>query len=526
MDARHMIRSTGLVGAATGLSRVMGLIRDMLMASAFGTTGAMSAFVIAFRMPNLFRALFGEGALSAAFIPVFVDTRTKQGDAEAWSVARKTLTLVGVTLAGLALFGAATAWATGRWGGLTERGELIASLMAIMLPYLFFICLAAVGSGLLNALGHFFVPAATPWILNATLIGSLLVVCPRLGDTPERQIFGVAWAVLVAGALQAWAQFPPLRRRGFRWHWDFAPHDERIARLLTLMGPVALSRAVTQVNVLVDSWLAVAIAAWAPAALFYSERLIYLPLGIFATALSTVLLPLFSGHAARGDHAALRAAVGHGLRLLLFVMIPAAAGLFVLAGPICRLLFERGEFDPRSTLLTVRALWIYAPGMVVFSLGKVFVPAFYGLQDPRTPMRVGAATVGLNIALSVGFMLTWPLEWKHAGIAAATVISETIGGLWLALAVHRRIGSPGWRAVGAAVARASLGAAAMAAAARFAGAAAAAAATGAGWSGTPVHGAEVAAGIAAGLAAYLAVAAAFRSPEARDILAALRGRAS
>jgi putative peptidoglycan lipid II flippase len=524
MERRSVIRSAGLVGAATLLSRFMGLIRDMFMAGAFGTTGAMSAFVIAFRMPNLFRALFGEGALSSAFIPVFVETRQKEGEEASWALARKILTLVAIVLASVTALGVASALGVRVFGGLDARGRLVATLLAIMLPYLLFICVAAVGSGLLNSLGHFFVPAATPWILNAVLVGALVLVCPVLGDTPEARIHGVAWAVLVAGILQAWAQFPALRRRGFRFAWDPDRHDRRVTRVLSLMGPVALSRAVTQVNVMIDSWLAVWIAPWAPAALFYSERLIYLPLGIFATALSTVLLPLYSGHAARGDREALREAVGHALRLLMFLMIPAAVGLSVLGEPICRLFFERREFTAESTLLTVRALWVYAPGMIVFSLGKVFVPAFYGIQDPRTPVRIGIATVALNIVLSVVFMLTWPPAWKHAGIAAATVVSEAINGVWMAAVVHRRIGSPGWRAVGFSVARTAVCAAGMGASAGGVGRFTREILAGGGYGRTACGLGEVAGGIAAGLAVYLLLSRLLRSPELSEILDAARRR--
>ncbi|MBP7275976.1 MAG: murein biosynthesis integral membrane protein MurJ [Kiritimatiellae bacterium] len=509
---------------ATGISRGMGMFRDVLMAGIFGTSTAMSAFVTAFRMPNLFRALFGEGALSAAFIPVFVETREKQGQDAAWSMARKIFTLIGTVLFALAIVGSAGSWIVAQWGGLGAQGRMIAMLLAIMLPYLFFICIAAVGSGLLNSLGHFFIPAATPWILNAIIIIALLWVCPSMGAAPESQVYGVAWAVVVAGLVQAWVQFPPLRVRGFRWRWDGGWRDERVLRVARLMGPVALARAVTQVNVLVDSWLAVWIAAWAPAALFYSERLIYLPLGIFATALSTVLLPLFSGHAARGDHAALRGAVSDGLRWLMFLMVPAAIGLAVLGEPICQLLFERREFTAQSTLLTVRALRVYAPGMIVFSLGKVFVPAFYALQDPKTPVRVGIATVVMNIGMSVLFMLTWPLEWKHAGIAAATVISEAINGIWMSLLVHRRLGSIGWGRIGESVARTCLASAGMAAAAWKVNMEASHLAARVSSSLFLQRLSGVAAGIAAGIGVYLLMSWILRSPELREMVVAARHR--
>lgn len=520
MDSSRVIRSAGQVGGLTLVSRGMGFLRDILMARVFGTGLAMSAFTVAFRMPNLFRALFGEGALSAAFIPVFVETRHRDGDAAAWRVARQVFSLVGAVL--LALVFAGMLLATGVLNfapHLTPKAALVWSLLRIMLPYMFFICLAAVAMGVLNSFHHFFIPAATPWILNAVLIVALLTVCPRLGASPEQQIYGVAWAVLAAGLLQWAAQWPILLHHGWRPSLDFHWRDERLRRVLLLMGPAALGRAVTQVNVMIDSWLAVAVASWAPSALYYSERLIYLPMGIFATALSTVLLPVFSGHAARGDRDALRQAINHALRLLMFLMIPAAIGLLALAEPITRVAFERGAFDAASTLRTTHALWFYAFGMIVFSLGKVFVPAFYALQDPKTPVRVGLATVGLNIVLSVLFMVTWPYEYKHAGIAFATVVAETINGLWMAVIVHRRLGNPGWRAIGASVGRIALAAAGMAAAAMGTQAALARPGGGLGVRILALGGA-----LAAGVAVYTALTWTLKSPEWTDLRAALRRR--
>ncbi|MDZ4198186.1 MAG: murein biosynthesis integral membrane protein MurJ [Kiritimatiellia bacterium] len=521
MEHHRLLRSAGLVGGLTLISRGMGLIRDILLAGLFGTSMAMSAFVLAFRIPNLFRALFGEGALSAAFVPVFVETRHREGDAEAWRLARRVFTLVGLVLAGLVLLGIAgltvalTGWEWSEFTLLTLR------LTRIMLPYLFFICLTAVSMAALNSFHHFAIPALTPWLLNLTLIGAMLMLCPRMGKSLDVQIFGVAYAVLLAGALQWIAQGPTLLKFG----WSPRPlgigRDPRLFKMLALMGPVALGRAVTQVNVLIDSLLAAWIGQWAVAALYFSERLIYLPLGIFATALSTVLLPVLSGQAARSDQAALRETVARSLRMLMFVMIPAAVGLFVLSGPIVRMIFEWRNFTADSTRLTALALRFYAPGMIVFSLGKVFVPAFYAQQDTRTPVRVGVVTVGINIVLSIVFMRTWPMEWKHAGIAFATVVAETLNGIALAWVLHRRIGSPGWAAIGRGLARISFCAAGMGVITWWA-----CSLLTAGLPEGRLYGALAVLGsIFAGLLAYGAAAALLRVPEARDLLQAFRRRA-
>ncbi len=525
MENARVIRSAGMVGGLTLISRGLGFIRDVLLAGFFGTSMAMSAFVVAFRIPNLFRALFGEGALSAAFIPVFVETRHREGEESAWRLARQVFTVTALALAAIVAAGIGGASLALLRPNLTESARLTLSLLRILLPYMIFICLAAVAMGALNSIGHFAVPAAAPWILNLVEIAAIVWVCPRLGDTPEERIYGVVWAILLAGLLQWAVQLPALIRRGFRPRPLLRRGDARILRILALMGPVALGRAVTQVNVAIDTLLAAGVGKWAASALYFSERLIYLPLGIFATALSTVLLPLFSGHAARGDRDAVRDAVNHALRLLLFVMLPAAVGLWALSAPIVRMCFEWREFDARSTLLTARALRLYAPGLIVFSLGKVFVPAFYAMQDTRTPVRIGIRTVLLNIALSVLFMLTWPLEYKHAGIAFATVVSETVNGVWMAALLHRRLGSPGWLSIARSVGRSSVCAATMAAIAFLAQRGAAAGLLAAGWAEKRALTVSVVGAIALAAVAHLAAARLLRSPELREIAAAFRQRA-
>ncbi len=524
MERSRLIRSAGMIGGLTLVSRGMGFVRDILMAGFFGTSTAMSAFVVAFRVPNLFRALFGEGALSAAFIPVFVETREREGEASAWQLARQVFTMTGLALAALVGLGILAASVALLRAGLSPRATLTLSLLRVLLPYMFFICLAAVAMGALNSYHRFALPAAVPWILNAVWVAAILWVCPRLGDTPEQRIYGVAWAILVAGALQWGVQLPPLVRLGLRPLPLLRRGDARLLRILALMGPAAVGRAVTQVNVAIDTLLAAGVSEWAAAALYFSERLIYLPLGIFATALGTVLLPMFSGHAARGERDAIRRAVNHALRILMFVMIPAAVGLWALSHPIVRASFQRRLFDEDSTLLTVRALRFYAPGLLVFSLGKVFVPAFYALQDTRTPVRVGIRTVLLNIVLSVLFMLTWPLRYKHAGIAFATVVSETVNGVWLALKLHRRLGSPGWREIGVSLLRTATAAALMAGAAVVSEVVLLHRLTGAGWARQPARWAAVVLAIVLGCGVFLAVSRLLGSPELADIAAAFRRR--
>jgi len=456
MEKGRVIRSAGVVSGFTSLSRLLGLARDVLMAGFFGTSLVMSAFVVAFTIPNLFRRLFGEGALSSALVPVLVETREKEGDDAAWTLVNRVLCLLAVVLtlitAAIILFAATVS-------PESAKAAAVLDLLQIMMPYMIFICLAAVSMGILNSFQHFAVSAFAPSVLNILWIGTLLFVVPNIGNSPEEKIRAVAWAVLLAGFLQWAVQWPVLRHFGWRPKFPRSGKsgaaasnvwkDERVKKILCLMGPAALGMAVLQLNVMIDRFLAMWVSGEAPSALYFSERLIYFPLGIIATALGTVLLPVFSGHAARDDHEEIRKGGADGLRQLLCIMIPAAVGRLVLAGPIVQMIFEWKNFGASSTWMTAIALQCYAPGLIVFSLAKVFVPAFYAQQDTKTPVKIGALAVGLNLILNITFILTLPQPVKHAGIAFATVLSSVFSMSCLALILQRRIGTPDWKRVGA-----------------------------------------------------------------------------
>ena len=523
MENRNVIRFAFAVGGFTLLSRVLGMVRDVLTAGFFGTSLAMSSFVVAFRIPNLFRALFGEGALSSAFIPVFMDSRRNEGEDAAWRLARRVTTLVGVVLLGIVIFGIAGMGLARRWPGLGEKAAAVLPLAQIMLPYVFFICMAALAMAVLNSYRKFSVSAFTPALLNITWILAIWFIVPVVRGGASAQIRALAWTVFAAGAVQLAYQIPSLLRVGWRPGLDVDWRDPRVKQVFMLMGPSALGLAVNQVNVMVNSLLALWVGVWAPSALFYAERLIYLPQGILATSLGTVLLPVLSDFAAQKQHAEMRAAIHHGLRTLLFVMTPAAVGLFVLAEPVVRMLFEHGSFGPQSTWLTARALSFYAPGLMVFCLAKVFVPAFYALQDTRTPVKIGLCAVSLNFTLNVLFALTLPLYWRHAGMAFATVIAEGFNGLTLAWFLRRRLGPFGLRGILGGLGRALGAAACMAAVAWFA----EREITTALYVGLPHKAAQIVgvpAAIALGVAAYFGLARVFRFPELGFVFEALRAR--
>lgn len=465
---RSVTRNAALVGALTGVSRILGLAREILTAQLFGTSALQSAFVVAFTIPNLFRRLFGEGALSAAFVPAFARSRTHDSPDESLCMARRVLTRVGALLAGVAALGILLAWlAEGQVqpGGKTA---LTLPLLRIMLPYAPLICLTALCMGILNVLGDFRTPAFTPALLNIVWIATLLGVCPFLPDAQSPRITAVALAIPLAGALQFGVLWTALRRRG----WTILPErgggtDPRVRQVWRQALPAALGAGAVQINVCLDFLLAYWAADWAPSALTYADRILYLPMGVVATAYGTVLLPTFSSRFAENDLAGARETFRSSLSDLLLMMVPATVGLILLAGPIVAVLYERGQFTPQGSLRTARALACYAPGLLAFSVHKVLNPLFYGMGDTRTPMRVAAAGVLLNLLLNVLFVLTWPVEWKHAGIASSTVICSAVSSFVLARIARRRIGAVGWPRIFTAIGRALAASAVMGLAARW-----------------------------------------------------------
>lgn len=524
MKDRKVIRSAGVVGSFTLLSRGLGMLRDIIIAYYFGTSLLASAFFVAFTIPNLFRRLFGEGALSAAFIPVFIETRAKEGDKAAWDMASKVVTMAAAALTTIAIVGV-LAFSVGlHIPGLSEKWVTTFALSRVMFPYVLLICMAALSMAILNSYKHFATSAFAPCLLNLILIVAMIGIFPIIGEEGSGRAYVLAWAVLLAGVAQVSIQLPALKRFGCPFKFSSRWNDPRVKQMLMLMGPAALGMAVTQVNVLVDRMLAMWIGEWAPSALFYSERMIYFPLGIIATALGTVLLPTFSTHAAEKNIEAMRDTITHSLRHLVYIMTPAAFGMLALAPFILQSIFEwHGSFDAQSTLLSTRALICYAPGLLVFSAAKVFVPAFYAMKDTKTPVRVGIYTVLLNLALNITFILTLPLYWKHAGIALATVFSEAAGMVVLGVILSRRIQNLQWPEIARSLVRCLIGATAMAAAAWLTA-----------WVALPVFGnllpakiaqlAAVGLAIGVGSTLYFLLTLLLRSPELREIKSALRRR--
>lgn len=444
-DENHAIaKAAGLIGAATFSSRILGFVRDMVLARLFGATAAADAFFVAYRVPNLLRELFAEGSMSSAFIPVFTEYHTLRAKRDAWELASAVFTtlltlLTLVTIAGV-LAAPAIVWLLAP-GFHDDPSQLAMTthLTQIMFPYLLFISLAALAMGVLNSVRAFAAPALSPVLFNICIITSAFVLSPLL----EEPIVGVAIGVVIGGAAQFLMQLPGLRARGFLFGWRFQPGHPGVRRIGTLLVPSLVGMSVTQVNITVSTILA-SFFAGAPTYLFYGMRLIQFPLGIFGVALGTAILPTLSAQAARGAWVELRTTLEFGLRMVLFVMLPAMIGLILLRRPIVHLFFEHGAFSAADTDATAAALLAYAVGLWAFGGLRIVVAAFYSLQDTKTPAVAAMAAVAVNLVLSV--LLMGALQ--HVGLALATAAAAMVNVGTLVAVLSRRVQGVNWTAVG------------------------------------------------------------------------------
>ncbi len=433
----RVAKAAGVVGAATLASRVMGYARDMVMSWAFGTGLAADAFYVAYRIPNLLRELLAEGSMSAAFIPVFTETLSKGSKEEARRLAdallaRLILILAIVTTLGI-VFAPFLVKAIA-WGFRVEPDKymLTVRLTRIMFPYLFFIGLAALAMGMLNSLRSFLAPAASPVMYNVVTIIAVLLSMQLL----ESPIEGVAVGVALGGLSQLLIQVPGLKRQGMVPAPRFSPSHPGVAKIGMLALPVFLSSAVTQLNIFISTILASFLATGSIAYLYYGMRFIHFPLGVFGVALATAVLPTLSTHAAKGEHAEFRETLSLGLRLVFFITFPAMAGLIALRVPIVNLLLEHGEFDRISTLGTAAAILYYSVGLWAFAGVRIMAQAFYSLQDTKTPVKVAAGAVIVNLLLSM--ILMGPLA--HGGLALANSIAAMMNLGLLTVMLRRKIG--------------------------------------------------------------------------------------
>jgi putative peptidoglycan lipid II flippase len=456
-------RAAGVVGLAVLCSRVLGLAREQIFAALFGGGRVMDAFTIAFRIPNLLRDLFAEGALSTAFVTVFTRTATLQDGAAAWRLADKVATLTVVTLSAITVLGILSApWLVALLapGFDPAKAALTVTLTRIMWPFILLVSLAALVMGMLNARNVFGMPAMASSFFNLGSIVAGVVLGywldPHFGP---RAILGLAIGTLIGGALQLAVQLPTLRREGYRYRPDLRWGDAGVRAILRLMGPSVIAASTTQVNVLVNSVFASELGDGPTFWLTVAFRLMQLPLGVFGVALGTVALPLLARMAATGNTAAFRSELARGMRLALLMTIPASIGLIVLAEPIISVLYQHGRFGAYETAESAGALRFYALGLCGYAALKVLVNAFYALDRRKTPMVVSFIAVGLNLLLN--WVFTRELGWGHRGLAFSTACVASSNFLILYWLMRAQLGRLESRAMLVLLAKVGLASAAL-----------------------------------------------------------------
>ncbi len=427
--SRKLVKSTVTVGAMTLISRVLGLVRDMVFAR-FGINAGMDAFFVAFKIPNFMRRLFAEGAFAQAFVPVLSEYKAQREQVEVKAlVDRVAGTLAGV-LSLLVLVGVLASpalvllFAPGFWSD-PLKFDLTAYMLRFTFPYLLFMALVAFAAGILNSYGRFAAAAFTPVWLNVVLIGVALLVAPGL----EHPVMALSWGVLAAGFVQLAFLLPALRRIQLLPRPRWRPKDPGVRKILKLMGPGIIGSSVSQINLLFDTLLASFLVTGSVSWLYYADRLVEFPLGIFGIALATVILPVLSRAHAKGSAEEFSNTVDAGLRWVLLIGVPAAVGLMILARPAVSTLFQYGDFQQQDVDMAGLALVVYGLGLPGFMLVKVLAPAFFARQDTRTPVKIAIRAMVSNMVLNVLFvvpMVLLEIPGAHAGLALATALASYI----------------------------------------------------------------------------------------------------
>lgn len=421
--AARLFKSTLITGGMTLLSRVTGFARDILLARLIGTTPLADAFFVAFRIPSFFRRVFGEGAFSQAFVPVFAGYRKDTPGPDVQSFLDHVAGALGIVLLGVTALGVlgAPLWVMVLAPGFLAmplKYHLTVVMLRITFPYLLFVSLVAMAAGILNTCGYFAVSAFTPILLNVALIASAVWLAPHL----DHPVLALAWGVFAAGVLQLGFQWPFLRRLGFTVRPRINFHHPGVRRILRLMLPALLGSSVAQINLVVDTVLASFLVSGSVSWLYYSNRLLEFPLGVFGVALGTVILPALSRKHVDAHAEGFSRTIDWALRWGFVITLPAAVGLAVLAGPLLSTLFQHGAFTAHDVSMARRSLIAFACGLPAFVLIKILAPGYYARQDTRTPMRIGIASLLANIGLNL--LLIRPLA--HAGLAAATSLAAVL----------------------------------------------------------------------------------------------------
>jgi putative peptidoglycan lipid II flippase len=446
-------------------SRVLGVARETVLAALFGAGREMDAFNVAFRVPNLLRDLFAEGAMTAAFVPTFTRTLTQGSREDAWRlgnlVLNALLIVTGVlVLVGIIFAGPLTSAIAGDFGEVPGKLELTTGLTRIMLPFLTMVAVAAALMGMLNSLRRFFIPAMSPAMFNVATIFCAFAVVPWMPAVGLPPIAGIAIGTLLGGLGQIALQWPVLRRQGFRYRPIVDFRDPGLREVLRLMVPGTLGLAAVQINVFVNTYLAATQEQGAVSWLSFAFRIMYLPIGLFGVSIATAALPDISRQAAQDDTASMRRTISTALRMMLMLNVPATIGLIALASPIVSLLLERGRFTPHDTAATAAALIFYAPGLIGYSVVKIASPTFYSMRDSRTPVTVSVLSVLANLLLNLAFIRVM----GYRGLALGTSLAAMFNAgalLWL---LRRRLGGLDGRRIAVALTKIAVASALMGAA--------------------------------------------------------------
>lgn len=439
-----LLRSSGIVGLMTMLSRVLGLVRDVVVANFFGASAGADAFFVAFKIPNFFRRLFAEGAFSQAFIPVFSEYRTQGTSDEVRNLASAVsgvLGLVLLTVTALAVLGAPWLTALFAPGFIDEPAKysLASEMLRITFPYLFLISMTAFAGSMLNSYGYFAVPAFTPVLLNLVLISAAMFLTPLFAEP----VLGLAWGVLLAGMVQLFFQLPFLLKIGLLPRPRVDYRHEGVRRIGKLMLPALFGVSVSQINLLLDTVLASFLETGSISWLYYSDRLAELPLGVFGIAIATVILPSLSSKHVNQSSEGFSETLDWASRVVILLGLPAALALIVLAEPLMTTLFFYGALTERDVFMSALSLRAYALGLLAFMFIKIFATGYFSRQDMRTPVRIGIIAMVANMVFNL--ILIWPLQ--HTGLALATALSSWLNA-WLLLRGLRRDEvyhfSPGW----------------------------------------------------------------------------------
>ncbi len=424
-----LLKNTAIVGTMTLLSRVLGLLRDMVLAR-FGVFAGMDAFFVAFKIPNFMRRLFAEGAFSQAFVPVLSEYKSQRPHQEVHALVNRVAgTLMGVLtlLVVVCVLASPVLVVIFAPGFLRDpdKFELTAQMLRLTFPYLLFVSLVAFAAGILNTYGRFAAAAFAPVWLNVVLIGAALWVAPLL----EQPVIALAAGVFAAGLVQILFLLPALRRIRMFPRPRWGGRDEGVRRILKLMVPGIVGSSVAQINLLFDTLIASFLVTGSVSWLYYSDRLVEFPMGVFAIALSTVILPSLSRHHAENSGQEFMQTLDWGLRWVLMIGLPSTLGLFLLAGPILTTLFQYGEFTGSDVEMAALSLSAYAFGLPAFMLVKILAPAFYSRKDTRTPVRIAIISMASNMLLNVVFvvpMVLLDVRGPHAGLALATSVAAYV----------------------------------------------------------------------------------------------------